>query len=199
MHSLWQLIVSVKLALSVKNTLEKLWSTHILRLLTIICLHFVNLNSFRCQYQNWIIYKSILLQYRIVVMPYSFEPKLPRTIHNKGNQRITIQWWLLLNFNSILDILNRFFTSQQSFFGYQLFLLVYYISVIHRMYYFVDLYTFKYVDRILLSTFLIFQIVDVSFMHRFYYSHRFSNHSLYNYHQLEWTNCSLYSYHFRVL
>ena len=105
MHSLWQLKVSVKLALSVKNTLEKLWSTHILRLLTIICLHFVNLNSFRCLYQNWIIYKSVLLQYRIVVMPYSFEPKLPRTIHNKGNQRITIQWWLLLNFNTTHSLL----------------------------------------------------------------------------------------------
>ena len=84
MHSLWQLIVSVKLALSVKNTLEKLWSTHILRLLTIICLHFVNLNSFRCQYQNWTIYKSIILQYRIVVMPYSFGPKLPQ---NNSQQR----------------------------------------------------------------------------------------------------------------
>ena len=167
--------------------------------MTIVCPHFKNLNSFRCLYQNWTIYKSIILQYRIVVMSYSFEPKLPRTIHNKGNQRITIQWWLLLNFKSILDILKRFFTSQQSFFGYQLFLLVYYISVIHRMCYFVDLYALKYVDRILLSTFLIFQIVDVSFMHRFYYSHRFSNHSLNNYHQLEWTNCSLYSYHFRVL
>ena len=145
----------MKLALSVKSTLEKLWSTHILMLLTIICPHFVNLNSFRCQYQNWTTYKSIILQYRIVMMPYSFEPKLPRTIHNKGNQRITIQWWLLLNFKSILDILNRFFTSQQSFFGYQLFLLVYYISVIHRMCYFVDLYALKYVDRILLSTPLI--------------------------------------------
>ena len=133
----------------------KNYETHILRLLIIICPHFVNLNSFRCLYQNWTIYKSILLQERIVVMPYSFEPKLPRTIYNEGNQRITIQWWLFLNFNSIWDILNRFFISQQSFFGYQLFLLVYYISVIHRMCYFVDLYALKYVDRILLSTLLI--------------------------------------------